>query len=183
MAAAFFDDPVMKMMYPDEEKRARKGDWVMEKMVGYCARYGEVYTDDAVTGGSAWLTPGNTEMSMLRTIRSGLWQMPFRVGFRQMGRMNRMDSEIKKAHKKAAPGDHWYLQILGTHPDAQGKGLGTAAIEVGTAKADAAGLPVYLETMSESNVAYYEKRGFTIAETIEFEPELTIWAMLRQPQD
>ncbi len=181
MVYAFFDDPVLRMMVPDETRRINKGTWIMEKMIGYCARYGEVYTDDALSGGSAWLTPGNTEITLMRTIVSGLWQFPFRVGFRNMGRMNRMDAAMKKLHKRIAPGEHWYLQILGTHPNSQGTGLGTAAIEIGAAKARAARLPIYLETMTQVNVDYYEKRGFEVAEKLEVDPELTIWAMLRQP--
>lgn len=179
IAVAFFDDPVMKMMEPNEEKRLSKGTRVMSKMLGYCARYGEVHTDDSLLGGSAWLTPGNTEMTTWRVLRSGMWTLPLLMGFSQMRRMNRMDGIIRKVHKRVAPGDHWYLQILGTHPSAQGTGLGTAAIEVGVTKAEAAGLPVYLETMTQKNVDYYEKRGFRVAEQVEIEPEITMWAMLR----
>jgi hypothetical protein len=33
-------------------------------------------------------------------------------------------------------------------------------LEIGTSKADAAGVPCYLETGTDENVAFYTKRGF-----------------------
>ena len=164
MSAAFFDDPLMKFMVPDDSKRMEKGNWFMSKGIGYCAKWGEVYTDDAFSCGASWLTPGNTTMSTMRILRAGLWQMPFRIGFGGFSRFNKLDSTASAVHKKHVTGDHWYLLILGTHPEHQGTGLGSAAIELGASKAGGAGMPVYLETMTESNVEYYTKRGFTVAE-------------------
>ena len=181
MSAAFFDDPLMKYMVPDDSKRLDKGNWFMSKAIGYCTKWGEVYTDDNFTGGSAWLTPGNTKMSTMRVLRAGLWQMPFRIGLGGFSRFNKLDSTASAVHKKHVQGDHWYLLVLGTHPDQQGTGIGTAAIDAGVAKADEAGLLAYLETGTESNVEYYTKRDFKIAEEFLIDGHLKAWAMVRQP--
>ena len=181
MSTAFFDDPLMEFMVPDESKRLEIGNWFMSKGIGYCAKWGEVYTDDDFTGGSAWLTPGNTKMTTMRILRAGLWQMPFKIGLGGFSRFNKLDSVASAIHKKHVPGDHWYLLILGTHPERQGTGIGTAAIEAGAAKAAQAGLPVYLETMTESNVGYYTKRDFKVAEEFVIDGKVKTWAMVRQP--
>ena len=46
---------------------------------------------------------------------------------------------------KAVDGPHWYLVAVGTRPERQGQGLGSALLEVGTSQADAVGLPCYQE--------------------------------------
>jgi hypothetical protein len=54
-------------------------------------------------------------------------------------------------------------------------------LELGTSQADAAGIPCYLETGTESNVAYYSKRGFEVtgqADVLGF----TLYGMLRRPR-
>ena len=51
---------------------------------------------------------------------------------------------------------------VGTSPTRQGTGLGSSLLQLGTSKADAAGIPCYLETATESNVAFYSKRGFEV---------------------
>jgi len=181
MSRAFFDDPMTKFILPDADSRMKATDWMFTKMVSYCDRYGRVYTDEGQTGGSLWLSPGNTTMTTIRILRMGMWQMPFKLGFGGFGRFNKVDAASSKVHKKHAPGDHWYLLILGTDPDQQGNGNGSACIEIGAAQAQEAGLPVYLETMVEDNVAFYEKRGFEVVEEFVVEDELRIWSMIRNP--
>jgi ribosomal protein S18 acetylase RimI-like enzyme len=70
---------------------------------------------------------------------------------------------------------------IGTRSAAQGTGLGSALLEIGTAQADSAGLPCYLETGTENNVAFYSKRGFEVvgqADVYEF----TLYGMVRPPK-
>ncbi|MDA1129780.1 MAG: GNAT family N-acetyltransferase, partial [Chloroflexi bacterium] len=96
---------------------------------------------------------------------------------------NKLDSAATSAHKKHVSGDHWYLIGLGTHPDKQGLGIGSAVIEIGATKAAEAGLPVYLETMTQENVDYYSKRGFRVLEELVIDDKIKVWAMLRDPKN
>ena len=181
MSKAFFNDPLMEYMVPDADKRLKFGDWFFSKAVGYCQKWGEVHADENLVGGGAWLGPGNTTMSTMRVLRAGMWKMPFKLGLSGMGRFNKLDSETARVHKKLVPGDHWYLLILGVDPASQNTGIGSAGIEICAAKAQEAGLPVYLETMTQSNVDYYMKRGFEIGEEFDIDGDLHTWAMVRQP--
>jgi GNAT superfamily N-acetyltransferase len=87
----------------------------------------------------------------------------------------------EKVHKAALSGAHWYLLALGTTPERQGTGLGSALIERGSSQADAARIPCYLETATESNVAFYSKRGFEVSDQVEV-LGFTFWGMVRQPK-
>ena len=60
------------------------------------------------------------------------------------------------------PEPHWYLNMLATHPDWQRQGLGGALMGTVFEIADAMGLPCYLETETEVNVAYYRHHGFEV---------------------
>src|ERR1700730_276871 len=53
-------------------------------------------------------------------------------------------------------------RYAGVRPEHQGKGWGGAAIREGLTRARSGGLPVYLETAKESNVALYLKLGFKV---------------------
>jgi GNAT superfamily N-acetyltransferase len=51
----------------------------------------------------------------------------------------------------------WFLSFLGTHPDAQGRGVGGALL---SAKMDAVEGPFALSTGTDKNLRWYGKRGF-----------------------
>ena len=164
---------------PDEKKRAAIGWWFFEKSINYGQRWGEVYTNGEASAVAVWFTPGQTELTPGRMLRVGMGMLPFKVGLGGVSRFMKAMSVGEKFHK-SVHGPHWYLLALGTKPEQQGAGMGGALIEVGAAKADAAGVPCYLETATESNVAFYTKRGF---EVIAKEDVLgfTLWGMIRQP--
>ncbi len=65
------------------------------------------------------------------------------------------------AMEKARPrAEHWYLCLLAADPMAWRRGIGTALMEPSLDALDADGLPCYLETQKEDNIAYYRRFGF-----------------------
>ena len=77
---------------------------------------------------------------------------------------------------------HWYLNLLATHPDWQRQGLGAAIIAPIAETCASEGLPLYLETQTASNVAYYGHLGFTVRS--EWDLPLDgphMWGMIRAP--
>ncbi|RSN51802.1 GNAT family N-acetyltransferase [Actinomadura sp. WAC 06369] len=77
---------------------------------------------------------------------------------------------------------HSYLQFLGVHPAHQGRGTGSALLARGLARADAAGLPAYLEATSPQNRGLYERHGFApFGAPIVLPDGPTIWPMWREP--
>ena len=180
LAEAFWDDPLMHIVAPNEKKRAAVGPWFFSKSIAYGMRWGEASCNDDASAVAIWFPPGSTNITPGRMLRVGMGALPFRAGINGTARFMRAISATEKFHK-AVEGPHWYLMAIGTSPTRQGTGLGSALLELGTSHADAGGIPCYLETATESNVAYYSKRGFEItgeANVLGF----TLRGMVRQPR-
>jgi ribosomal protein S18 acetylase RimI-like enzyme len=72
--------------------------------------------------------------------------------------------------------------VVGVSPEARGQGLGRALLEPIMNRADAAGLPCYLETAQPDNVAFYEYLGFKkVVEIVEPQSGLQLWTFRRDP--
>ena len=180
LAEAFWDDPLMHIVAPNERKRAAVGSWFFARPLAYGARWGRVWCNDDASTVAIWFTPGDTEMTPLRMLRVGMGGLPFKLGISGTARFMRAMSATEKFHKQVK-GPHWYLVSIGTRSAQQGKGLGSALLELGTSEADAAGLPCYLETGTESNVAFYSKRGFEVTGQGGIYG-FTLYGMVRQPR-
>ena len=182
LGRAFFDDPMTEYMFPDESARERPNRWLMEKGAVYGLRYGEVYTTSGVDGAAVWLPPGDTDMPMLRMIRAGMAMAPIRIGIRAFRRFIAITDFVEELHHRDMAAKHWYLMLLGVDPDRQGQGIGGVLIEPVVSRADASGLPCYLETMKEINVTFYKKHGFDVVWEGDIPSTgLYLWTMRREP--
>ncbi|MHA6800613.1 GNAT family N-acetyltransferase [Bounagaea algeriensis] len=84
-------------------------------------------------------------------------------------------------HRPTEPA--WFLGTVGVDPDRQGRGLGRAVIAPGIEAAAAEGVPAFLETSTESNVAFYERLGFAVTAEVDVpDGGPRTWAMLRSAE-
>jgi GNAT superfamily N-acetyltransferase len=97
-------------------------------------------------------------------------------------RMSKIDRVAERLRKQTIRGRYWYLFILGVDPGQQGKGLGSKLISPQLRHADADGLPCYLETMEEKNLAFYHRHGFeTYSHGSVKEGGPFVWTLVRKP--
>jgi ribosomal protein S18 acetylase RimI-like enzyme len=161
LAEAFANDPLLEILAPDPARRVKLGPLMMGVLLAYGMRYGRVWSNDDASAVAIWLHPESGPMKMPRMLRAGMWRAPFMLGLDGMGRMSKAMSATEPFHKQVG-GPHWYLMTVGTRTASQGQGLGSTLVEMGTSRADDAGVPCYLETGTASNIAFYRKRGFEV---------------------
>jgi GNAT superfamily N-acetyltransferase len=185
LARAFFDDPHQVYMTPDAERRARLRPGLYHGLVHYVLLCGdEVYTTPgSVKGVAAWMPPGKDWTTIGHWFRSGLVRAALRLSLREIRRSIRGLVIQSRLHDRYMTGPHWYLALLGVEPSCQGQGIGGTLIQPILARADADGLPCYLETGTEKNVRFYRKRGFEVLaeETIPGGGP-RFWGMARNPR-
>ncbi len=180
LAEAFWDDPLLQIVAPDERTRRASGPWFMGLTVEFGLRWGEVWGNGDASAVAVWLPPESGAMTMGRMLRVGGGALPLKIGAGGALRFLRAVSATEAFHKKVE-GPHWYLVTIGTRRARQGQGLGSALVEIGTSRADAAGVPCYLETGTQSNVDFYAKRGFDVVGETEVEG-FTLCGMVRPPR-
>ena len=185
LARAFLADPVYTILFPDKVERERALHRLFGALVGYCLVYGLVHTTPEMEGAACWLSPGNTRVTLWRALRTGLGLQRAVARFNAQARREFVAATayIDEIHKHKAPEPHWYLWALGVEPHFQGQGIGGRLVQPVLTQADKDGVPCYLETQTERNVAFYQKRGFeVVSDGLVPEQGFRIWAMLREAQ-
>jgi GNAT superfamily N-acetyltransferase len=184
LARAFQNDPPLVYGIPNDADRCRILPLFMVPFLNYGNLFGEVYVTAAKPESVAiWLPVENLDETPEEDHEAGIDTIPSIIGAEASARFANLVTFVGIYHHRFAAGRHLYLQWLGVEPSRQGQGLGSATISPVLRRADAEGLPCYLETFQPRNVPLYQKHGFRImAEEIEPASGLPAWFFLRQPR-
>ena len=184
LGRAFYANPMSVYLLPDEAKRMRPLSWMFGTSTRYGHLYGEVYTTaDVVEGAAVWLSPTTPPMSRETVIRAGMESMPEELGAEPYQRLMTMKSHFDGLRQRDVPEPHWYLWILGVDTPRQGQGVGGALLQPVLTRADAEGLPCYLETDKDINVPFYRKHGFEVVQEGDLPGGgMHFWTMKRPPR-
>jgi len=161
-ARSFFDDPFFRYLSDEPLLRARG-------LGLYLRTHVAVLDDTAVATGARDVTGMLVGVCIWQ--KPGTWPLPVGRQIREMGGSLRAliprPSSLSKglsytlAVERARPREeHWYLCLLATDPIAWRRGVGTGLLEPSLASNDEGGLPCYLETQKEDNLAFYRRFGF-----------------------
>ena len=181
LGRAFRDYPLLAHAVPDGATREREAAYFCQYDL-YCGiRYGEAYaTSPRMEGVAVWLTSDHLPLALWRVLRAVPWSVTAGFGRRVGRKLLSPIRYIDSRHEALAPFPHCFLSLIGVAPDHQGRGYAGALLRPMLASFDARGLPCYLETMVERNVARYEHFGFRVLEQSAVPgTRLTSWAMLR----
>jgi GNAT superfamily N-acetyltransferase len=135
---------------------------------------GTVWMTDDGAAVAIWAPPKRWRVQPVPYLRHAGWPL-LQGGPRSLARFLAL-GESEKRHPRE---EHWYLEVLGTRPDRQGEGLGSLLIGTGLGRADEEGLPGYLESSKEQNLAFYRRHGFEVTGTITPKGGPTMWTMWR----
>jgi len=137
-----------------------------------------VYISEDGTGAAIWqpvdkwkVPPGDLVRSLPAMVRAFRGRVPVMVGAL---------TAIEKMHPREP---HYYLEVLGTQKDRQGKGVGSAVMSEMLERCDEEGLPAYLESSNPRNIPFYARHGFGVREEISCgKGAPTVTAMWREPR-
>jgi GNAT superfamily N-acetyltransferase len=153
---AFRDDPTWSWAFPDPERRQEHHRLWWGLYMNSALPYGWVWMADDGGAASLWIPPGQPELSQHDEARVEplLRQLIGPHADNVLVLLDRFESH----HPRDRP--HYYLSLLGTHPDHRGHGKGMALLAANLAQIDAAGFPAYLESSNRANDHRYERLGF-----------------------
>jgi GNAT superfamily N-acetyltransferase len=176
LVAAFVDDPVMTWCIPDSRRRPDILRAFFEIITDVNHPHGEIYTSEPVpVAGAVWVPPGCQPSGEHAEQLAALYiEAAEEYADRAVAILERMD----ECHPKEP---HDYLFLLGTRPEWQSRGLGSALLRAVLERCDREGRPAYLEASSEVNRRLYLRHGFEVTAEIKLPDGPSIWPMWREP--
>ncbi|MEN3317170.1 MAG: hypothetical protein V7643_571 [Mycobacterium sp.] len=182
LGRAFYEDPCMNWMLPDDRLRG-KG---LPRMFAILARRRylagggvEVATNGSEIGAATmWEPPGRPKQSRVEELLlmpAFLWVFQSRA---------RAAQEVAALMEKVHPQEpHWYLLAIGSDPSVRGAGFGQALMRSRLDRCDAEGAPAYLENSNPKNEPYYLRFGFEVTGEIKLpDGGPSMWPMWRKPR-
>ena len=178
LARAFQDDPVAGWAWRPDALREAALESFQATRTRQLLPHGEVWTTDDLSSAALWAPPGHWHSSFRETLELVpafarprlIWRAPLvAAGW----------EKLERSHPRTPP--HFYLAVLGTDPDAQGGGLGSAVLRGVLDQCDSDGVAAYLESSKERNIDFYARHGFRVMEEIRLLRGPSMWKMWREP--
>lgn len=165
LVASHANYPAFRHVFPDPRRRLRALRPFFEATLRDAIPFGCVYagTDaGAMAAVAVWLPPGAFPWTGTRQARAAPTLIRTMIAApRSFPAFVRLGSNAARAHPTEP---HWYLVVLGVRPSQQGHGHGSRLVAAGLRHADRAGTACYLETAEPTNVAFYQRFGFTVVD-------------------
>ncbi len=182
LARAFWPDPLFGFFAPNRLWEHHSLAQIFTAFFADLEAFGQTWTarsGSRVVGAAVWAPPE----AMPRTKRREALLQARMACILLTGRNRRRGiallTEVDKMHPHEP---HWYLALLGTDPLVQGRGAGGRLLSPVLDLADNDGVPAYLETQKEQNLAFYARYGFTLANEIRLPGSPPVWTMRREPR-
>jgi ribosomal protein S18 acetylase RimI-like enzyme len=183
LARAFYDDPLMLYLFPDDSERRDMGKRFFLPNLKHATQQGKLYTTGSFRGVAVWHFLGINPVIEKGTADDPRVQLPVLMGADAFQRLMYVVQCTGEIHKKLMPGKHCYLLFLGVDTGWQSKGIGAALIKPVLEMADEKGLPCYLETNKAINVEFYRKQGFEVGEERQMpHGGPYVWGLVRTPK-
>jgi ribosomal protein S18 acetylase RimI-like enzyme len=172
LAHAFYDDPVIAWWIDDRSRRRRLLPGFFGAIAESYLAYDETYFVDEGASAAVWAPPGARDDEELPALLGGVVEEYAERLFEILGLME----------EKHPVEPHYYLFLLGTRPERQGRGLGSSLMAPVLQMCDRDRVPAYLEATSERNKQLYLRHGFEVTDEIPLPSGPTMWPMWRSPE-
>ena len=181
---AFANDPLISYMLPLRATRVKT-------LTKFFRIYGEINiknnrafgVGEPLQGVAYWKFPNQKSMSI--SVKSLGKLLPLLFTMYPIGyiRGKAIIERVDSLHKKYADEPHYYLDNLGVAPSSQRQGLSSKLIRPFLHMADEQKVITYTDTVTESNIPYYEHFGFECVESsLVKKTGITVYALKRPIQ-
>jgi len=181
LARSFDDDPVSHYLFRGDRRRWRglRRFFDIELRRRYLV-HGEAWTTVDRVGAALWMPPQRPRPAGRELLRLALVAGDMLGVGRDIPAVVRFFAEVERARPVPA---HWYLGVLGVDPPCQRTGVGSELVVEVLGRADEQGVPSYLETSKEENLAFYARHGFAVTGELHAPAGgPTLWLMWRDPR-
>jgi GNAT superfamily N-acetyltransferase len=173
VASAFARDPAWLFLFGDDYDRQASlfAGALFDLRVGS----GDVWVSEDLSAASFWEPPGKSEPPV------SVWDAYRAAAGEKVWKRLADYQDAVDAARPTTP--YWYLGVLATRPDRQRQGLASVVMAPVLERADNDGFDCCLETSTESNRAFYERRGFTVVTDIRIPSGPPTWWLRRAPRE
>lgn len=185
LTRAFYNDPLFEFFLPNQVHQTKGALAFMAAALADAEPFGDVWVARAggeVASAAVWLPPAGYPRSRKRDLMTVVRGFPAFIhsGVRAFASVRLLNEVDKVHHEVGTP--HYYLAVLGTDPLFRRIGAASAALQPVLERCDEEGLPAYLETQREENLAFYARHGFELQRKLDIRGVPPLWTMLRNPR-
>jgi ribosomal protein S18 acetylase RimI-like enzyme len=178
LARAFLDDPVAMWAFDHDDLRPGALERFQATRLRQLLGEEEVWMSEDHACAALWAPPGRWRTTVRQDaalLRS--FTHPRLLSRLPLVALGLLDIERKHPHEPP----HYYLAMLGTDPDHQGQGLGSALMRPILERCDVDGVGAFLESSKERNIDFYARHGFRVVQEIRLPRGPRMWQMWRDP--
>jgi ribosomal protein S18 acetylase RimI-like enzyme len=178
LGRAFFDDPLAVWSCRSASLRPAVLKGLHRARLHGLLANGEVWMTSEFSSAALWTPPGRSHTTIFqdaRLVRGFLDpRLLIRLPMLALGLTRIQHMHPRRPH-------HWYLSLLGTDPDAQGRGHGSAVLRPVLEMCDGESVGAYLESSRERNLDFYVRHGFRVTGELRLPRGPRVWTMWREP--
>lgn len=171
LAVAFYDDPVMMWIIDDGARRRQLAPGFFGAIAESYLAYDETYAVNDGVSAAVWAPPAADDDEELPAVLGEAVEEYAEWLFELLGLME----------EKHPAEEHYYLFLLGTKPEWQGRGLGSSLMAPVLEICDRDRVAAYLEATTERNKQLYLRHGFEVTDELKLPDGPTMWPMWRSP--
>jgi GNAT superfamily N-acetyltransferase len=158
LSKSFQNDPQINYILGSNVNHNKK----MKRLMAYSFEFGlangKVEISEDKNSVAIWKSSNSKKMTINLFYESILFFFAF--GWIGIKRISAMEKKIAAFYPDKTIFN--YLWILGTNPNEQGKGYGTAILSKAINNFEQNKVPIYLETSTDSNLYYYQRKRFEL---------------------
>lgn len=177
LARSFADDPVITWMFGDPDRQRARIEQAFETWVRrlFLPKHA-VVAHPSGHAVACWSPPARWRLTVTQQLRL----LPSMASIFGVGRLPTVLSGMQRmADRHPEEHAHWYLGFIGTDPEHQRRGFGSALLDHALDRCDRERVPAYLEASRPENVPFYERFGFRVHDELELPDGPPVWGMWR----